>query len=239
MTRRVCLWVLLSLLLLGCCSVHGAEVGCDFTLSDAEVKSGRLFSVSLCVNSKQKIAAFVGEITFDENTVEYREAKATDNNALLSVNSKEKNKITFVYLCEDGVECSGKTEIITFVFKAKMPCGSELSLSAKDVIDSVGNEVLPVECKGALVTATGSAGEKDGEKSHDTTGASERDFSYDSNVTNVKGNSVNIYIVGSVVACVSVALVIVAYVFYKLGVRKHKKESACESEESEVYEEKT
>ncbi len=237
MMRKVLMsFALLCILASVCFTVYANEGECSFALSDVNVKTGRLFTSTLSIKSQEKIASFVGEISFDENTVEYREVKIKDGSSVVSVNTKEKGELTFVYLCEDGVVCSNKADILTFTFKAKNVGSGKLSLAVRDVIDSSGSDISVTLCEGSQVTVTGTDTFED-ETVQSSTALS--DNAEEQNFTKVEGSSVNIYLVGLIAAAVVVALITVAYISYKIGVRKHKKSSDREEKERVENEKKT
>ena len=238
MIRKIFLWVLLCLISIGTYSVAAAEADFGFGTSDVNVQKGRLFEVTLSVKSQEKIAAFVGEISFESDAVEYREAKTTDENAVVSVNSNEQGKITFAYLCDDGISCADKTEIIAFKFKANAQGTYELSMNVRDVVNVDCGDVSVSVCESAQVSINASNNSHTSSPQAQTETALE-EKSTARNFTKVDGNSVNIYIIGSAVAAVVVLLVIVSYVSYKSGIRKQKKSSDKDSKESENDEEKT
>lgn len=231
--------VLLCVFLSASFTVYAEASDCSFILSDVSVKSGRIFTAILNIKSEGDVSAFAGEILFDETMVEYREAKTTDSKSFISVNTNEKGKITFVYLCEDGVPCSSEAEIIKFTFKAKTAGKSDLSLGVRDVIDNFGNDISIGLIENSSVMITGSSGVTDNEGSYNSTSTSEQDFSKSSNTTNVKGGPINLYLVGSAIASVVVALITVAYISYKFGVRKQRVNSDKEAKERKDNEEKT
>lgn len=241
MMRKVLqLIAMLCFLVSVCFTAQAAQGECSFMLSDVSTQKGRLFSVTLSIKSEEKMASFVGEISFDGNLIEYREAKALDGNSLISVNSKERDKITFVYLCEEGVSCTSKTNILTFKFKANADDTGGLSLSVTDAVNSSLKDVSTVVHNGSSFVASGDfKGANNNKKSPGLASEEEQELSEDYSFTNVDGNPVNVFLVGSVAAFAAVALVIVAYVFYKLGVRKSKQPKSSDGKESGKDEEKT
>lgn len=233
MIRKAVLpFVFVCLLFVGSCLVRADAFECSFEFSDANASAGRNFDTTLRIKSDAKIASFIGEISFDDTEVEYKEAKTKYSEASVSVNSNEKGKITFVFLCEDGVACCDDTDVLEFTFKAKNAGESEISLAFRDVIDCYGNDVSAGLSEGASVRITGSVKATDTEGADSSAYGSVNQAPYGSNSTDVKGNSVNIYLAGSAFAAAVVALIVTAYVFYKLGVRKKEKEGVENEEET-------
>lgn len=214
------------------------DFGCSFALTDVNAEAGKIICTTLSIKSEGKIASFVGEIFFDETMVEYREAKTADGKSLVSVNTKEKGRITFVYLCEEGVCCSSETEIIKFNFKAKTSGNSKLTLGVRDVIDSYGNDVPAALTGTSSVVITNYAGASN-EASYTASEIPKQNFSEGSNTTIIRGNSADMYLIGSLCAAAAVAVVASAYVFYKIGVRKQRNESDSGIKGSEEFEKET
>ena len=246
MTRRVSLLLaLLSafMILSTAFTVYAGE--CSFSLSDASCENGRTFEVNLSAESQSKIASFVGEINFQSGAVEYKGAKCTDGDSLVSVNQNESGKITFVFLCEKGQSCVTDTTLITFKFKANAEGEENLTLKVWDCIDADGKDISVVvrEDSSAKVTASYGGAKTNGnlsDKSHVTTAdESKGESSEDSIFTRVGSSGLNPYLLFSLIAAAVVAIIIVACVFYKLGVAKSEKSLSPDGKGSEEYEEKT
>lgn len=116
-----------------------------FSLTDVSCEKNRLFETTLCVSGK--VAAFVAELTFDENAVAFRSASAVSDDAQLSVNSNESGKIKVAFLCKNGVN----GEVINFTFKSTSE-SSHIDLSVEQVIDSSSNDLAVKSLTGAEIT---------------------------------------------------------------------------------------
>ncbi|MBQ2824840.1 MAG: hypothetical protein IJF19_01075 [Clostridia bacterium] len=142
--RLFCL--LLGLMLLSFPVCASAEEGVCFYLEDTEVSQNEVFKITLSADSS--VAVFLAHLEFDENALEFKEAKALSPSAELSVNYKS-GKITLAYLMESGA----KDELIVLSFKAKNKNAS-ISLKLEQVVDSMGNEVFISSVKDAEITLT-------------------------------------------------------------------------------------
>lgn len=143
MFKRLICTLILSVLLIFPLSVSALnEV--SFYLTDVSCEQNRLFETTLCVSGE--VAAFTATLTYDENDVTFRGAKAINSEAELSVNSTE-GLVKIAYLCENGA--SG--ELITFTFKSTDK-GSSVSLAAQQVIDCDLNDLTVTSLKGAEVS---------------------------------------------------------------------------------------
>lgn len=141
--RLLCAFVLL--ILFSAPVNASAENEVSFHLTDASCDKNRLFETTLCVSGE--VAAFTAELNFDENAVEFREAKALTEDAELSVNSNEIGKIKIAYLCESGTA----GELITFTFKSTDK-STDINLNVEQVIDSDSNDLSVTSLKGATIT---------------------------------------------------------------------------------------
>lgn len=246
MTRKVNLLLALLSVIFLLSTIFSVCAGeCSFSLSDANCENGRTFEVNLSAESQSKIASFVGEINFQSGAVEYKGAKCTDGNSLVSVNQNESGKITFVFLCEKGQSCVAETTLITFKFKANAEGEENLILKVRDCIGVGGEDISAVVSKNSTAKVTASYGKSKtkgdlSDKSHvTTTDESKGESSEDSIFTRVGSSGLNPYLLFSLIAAAAVAIIIVACVFYKLGVAKSEKSLSQKGEGSEEYEEKT
>lgn len=143
MFKRLICTLILSVLLIFPLSVSALnEV--SFYLTDVSCEQNRLFETTLCVSGE--VAAFTATLTYDENDVTFKGAKAINSEAELSVNSTE-GLVKIAYLCENGA--SG--ELIMFTFKSTDK-GSSVSLAAQQVIDCDLNDLTVTSLKGAEVS---------------------------------------------------------------------------------------
>ncbi len=146
MCKRLVCFLLGVVLLSFSVITANAEEGVCFSLENTEVSQNEAFEITLSADSS--VAVFLAHLEFDENAVEFKEAKALSSSAELSVNHKS-GKITLAYLMESGA----KGELIVLSFKAKDKNAS-ISLKLEQVIDSMGNEVFISSVKDAEITLT-------------------------------------------------------------------------------------
>lgn len=117
----------------------------SFSLTDVSTEKNRLFETTLCVSGE--VAAFNATLTYDENSIEFREAKVLTEDAEISINSNEAGMVKIAYLCEDGAT----GELIKFTFKSADK-SSSISLSAEQVIDCDLNDLSVTSLKGAEIS---------------------------------------------------------------------------------------
>lgn len=122
-----------------------AQPEAEFSLSHEATEQNRIFYTTLSANVE--VAAFVAHLEFDENLLEFRQVKAFDKTAELSVNHSDFGKLSVAFLCENGA----KGELLSFGFKAK-PTTTEISLKVSQVIDFRGNDLPINKSEGAVIT---------------------------------------------------------------------------------------
>lgn len=149
--RLVCAFLLLVLLIAPTNVFAANEAG--FSLTDVTTEKNRLFETALFVSGD--VAAFTATLTFDESTINFRSAKAADENAVLSVNSTN-GKVKIAYLCETGAT----GELVTFTFKSSAQ-SAFISLSVGQVIDAKANDLSAQSLKGANVTVVSASKTED------------------------------------------------------------------------------
>lgn len=115
-----------------------------FSLDDVKVSQNCDFETTLSANSS--VAAFVAHLEFDENALEFKDAKAVNSSAELSVNYQNDGKLSMAYLMKNGT----KGELITLCFNLK-DSNASINLRVEQVIDSMGNDVYVCSCEGADV----------------------------------------------------------------------------------------
>ncbi|MDO4419667.1 MAG: cohesin domain-containing protein [Ruminococcus sp.] len=130
-----------------------------FSLADANTEKNRLFETTLSTDSE--VAAFVATLSFDENALEFKEAKTLWDTAEISVNSSEKGSVRLAYLCEGGT----KGELIALTFKAKTQ-STQITLSLEQVIDKNAADLSASVKKDTNITVLSKAAEDD--KTKDT-----------------------------------------------------------------------
>ncbi len=224
--------ICLTLLLISFVSASAA--GCEFSLSDAQVKKGRIFTLSLECKADREICAFIAEIEYDTDALEYRSAKVTDKSAEYSVNATEEGKLRLVYLCEEGVNCKGKTPLMEFNFKALQSGVFQVSINAQQVIDINSSEIAVSKAEGAFVSVGTTAAQNnsqrvDSDKSEkvESKGNTEAEETtkidgsngYSKGYTGVEGVDYDVVLIVASVTAVLVLLCLVGFCAYKYGVK--------------------
>lgn len=125
-----------------------------FSLDDVKASQNCDFETTLSANSS--VAAFVAHLEFDENALEFKDAKAVNSSAELSVNYQNDGKLSMAYLMKNGT----KGELITLCFNLK-DSNASINLTVEQVIDSMGNEISVPSVKGAEITLTQGFSESD------------------------------------------------------------------------------
>ncbi len=223
----------LTLVLYGVISVFAA--GCEFCLTDAQVKKGRLFTASLECKADKEICAFIAEIEYDEDAVEYKSASVIDNEAQCSVNATESGHLRLVYLCEEGAGCKSKSPLIELKFKALKSGEHSLLLSVMQVIDRDSSDVQVNIAEGALVQVDAlteshsSSGRKESvkaDKAEATSGAEDIESASSEDkhedltfYTSVDGTDYDVILIVASVMAVLVLLCLVGFCAYKFGAK--------------------
>lgn len=222
MIRRIsCLLLILTLIALSLASVSAKE--CVFSLSDASVKKGRLFEVSFSADSKEKIASFVAEFTFDSKYLKFNSCKTADENGVIEVNQIDGGKLRVVYLCEDGTD----SPVLTLTFKAIQEGNTEINCDASQVVNTGYEDITALSCEPAMINIYLSHKDvpKETDVIQDSTEETVSDYSK-SVVTVVEGNSSKTEIIIFSALVVMCLVCIAGYISYKAGKRaKRKKES--------------
>jgi len=140
----------LSVLLLLCalCAPFGvsAENGADFSLSDAETKKNRIFETTLSAKGAP-VAALTATLTYDSSAFAFREAKAKDKNALMSVNSRSEGVVSIAYASDSAIE----GDLVVFKFKS-LDSGGSISLNITQALTSDSATITPLGITGADIT---------------------------------------------------------------------------------------
>lgn len=147
-----------------------ADSEVNFSLEDVSTEKNRIVKTRLWVSDE--VASFVADVSFDENALEFREAKALSSEAVLSVNESTKGEIKIAFLCES--DTSGY--LLELSFKAQ-DTSTKLSLEVSQVINTAFED-LNASCKGAEISVTAkqsqensSQNEKDESESEDAVSA--------------------------------------------------------------------
>ncbi len=113
-------------------------------LSDVSCEKNRLFETTLSVNTQ--VSAFVAILEFDQNKVEFKEAKALSENSEISINTNDQGKVKLAFVNKFGTQ----DEVISFTLKAKAE-NTFIALTLEQVIDQNANDILLKNVKGADV----------------------------------------------------------------------------------------
>lgn len=151
--RILCLCLCLLFLSFSVISICASADVC-FSLDDVKASQNCDFETTLSANSS--VAAFVAHLEFDENALEFKDAKAVNSSAELSVNYQNDGKLSMAYLMKNGT----KGELITLCFNLK-DSNASINLTVEQVIDSMGNEISVPSVKGAEITLTQGFSESD------------------------------------------------------------------------------
>ena len=151
--RILCLCLCLLFLSFSVITICASADVC-FSLDDVKASQNCDFETTLSANSS--VAAFVAHLEFDENAIEFMDAKAVNSSAELSVNYQNDGKLSMAYLMKNGT----KGELITLCFNLK-DSNASINLTVEQVIDSMGNEISVPSVKGAEITLTQGFSESD------------------------------------------------------------------------------
>ncbi len=194
-----------------------------FSLADVSTEKNRLFETTLSANSE--VAAFVATLTFDENVLEFREAKALSDTAEISVNNSESGSVIIAYLCKEGT----KGELIAFTFKAKDE-STHIALSLEQVIDKSAADLSVSSQKSASVTVLSKITQKDKTKETKDDLSEADSLASDTNTTLQNSNEsievkaekgVDVNLVTSII-CTAFVIFAVAGVAFVLGKKSGK-----------------
>lgn len=205
----------------------------EFSLTDAEVKQNRLFEVTLNGADCKGVSAFVCELEYDEESLEYKSFFLNVQGADAEINSLEKGKIKAVFLCEESVSTEDKTPLVTFSFKALKPGEHKINLSVCDVINGEYEDleavctscvvnVAQIPSKEALTSTDVVSDTYKNSKEKENSALTSNPDGVKSENTKIKANDGKEYIIFVVLSVLSL-LAMVGYTCYKLGAKKRKK----------------
>ena len=144
--RFFCLCLCLLFLSFSVISILASADVC-FSLDDVKASQNCDFKTTLSANSS--VAAFVAHLEFDENALEFKDAKPVNPSAELSGNYEGNGRLNLAYLMESGE----KGELIALSFNLN-DSNASINLTVEQVIDSMGNEISVPSVKGAAITLT-------------------------------------------------------------------------------------
>ena len=191
MTKALKIFVLLitGCLLLCSASMVCFAQGAEFYFEDTVAKQGRLFDITLYAKNGSDIAAFEAEITYDANSVAYRDYTLCGDGMQAQVNSSLNGLLKVVFLCEDGVDCSSDVPLISFSFKALSEGSSDVSADISGLINSEYESLSCTMASGSVMIDAPPAGgnSDDDENSADTTEQTEAASAEAENKTTTEG----------------------------------------------------
>lgn len=203
----------------------------EFSLTDVGTKENRVFDVTLSASDCKGVSAFVCELEFDPDALEYKAFSVNAQGADADVNSQIEGRIKAVFLCEDSLKSEDKTSLVTFSLKALKAGEHNISLSVYDVINSE-YEDLEAVCIPCVVnvaqiplkdSSDSQSDNSDSSYAFDSEGVFEDSTAKEeSGYTKIKGNDDNKFIFLGILSGLSL-LAIVGYACYKLGVKSRKK----------------
>ena len=206
--------------------VSAASDYCEFTLTETETLKGCIFGVNLECKSDSRIAAFVVNLNFDADLLEFRNAQTTDDLAYCRVNSSESGSVKVVYLCEDGIDCSSAKALVDFTFKALKSADATINLDVTQVIDVSAQDVEVDSLRGGNVSVTQkSTSPKKTDKDKNTSEAvleetteAENEQSDNIKTDFVKGKDKDQTLIATVVLSAATLIIIIGFCAYKIGV---------------------
>lgn len=162
MTKRINILILLTIcfvFILGIPVVSASQTA-QLYFEEAQAKRGRLFDVNFCADKTENLAAFTADISYDAAMIAYRDCDVADSSMKVQVNASEAGLLRVVFLCEEGVDCSNATTLMTFSFKALQAGNSVVSASASDLINSDSEDLDCTVKSGLIVIDSPPAGSK-------------------------------------------------------------------------------
>ncbi len=143
-----------------------AQESAKFSLKVEDVKSNRLFDLSVCAKCSSAISGGELELTYDSSLVEYRDVSSE----YFEVEAKDYgDSLHIVFAAADAVKSSDTAEIISVSFKSIAQGEFDTQLRAYDCIDDklqaiqAQSDSVTISVKKSTVTATSKS--KSGSKS--------------------------------------------------------------------------
>lgn len=166
--------ILLSALLMSLGFSAQCAENVSFYAEDAVTDNNRIFTLAFCGKGEETLSAVKFVITYDNSTVDFRDASVLSDKAKLDFNSEE-GCLSIIYLNQDGVDLSHGEELFTVDFKAENI--TEETTFDFSVFDCVTNtlDTVPAQggsCKALLASssANSSAGTKKTAKASSSVG---------------------------------------------------------------------
>jgi len=228
-----------------CCALSGicfADVFAlqvTFSLNEVQTKMNRTFEVTLSARGCDDIAAFVCNLSFDGDAMEYKGHALASSDMQAEVNSHNKGSVKAVLLCEDSVDCSDETILITFSFKALKEGEHSISAFVSDLINSKSENLEAVSAKSSVYVSqvpvkNNSDYQTDGTEyaDGDVTGNELTEENSQEGNTQIKGkDSAEMYMWFFAVLVALSLLAAVGFVCYKLGEKNKEKRKKGKDEE--------
>ncbi len=130
-----------------------AQTGKIISLSSVSTRKGRLCKAELSAEGIENICAFIAELEYDPDILSFRGIKSDVTSSDCSAFSKEEGKVRFVFVCEEGVDATSKTTLLSLEFKAETEGNSPLDLRLIEAVDYNGNYIEGITSRGAEVSS--------------------------------------------------------------------------------------
>lgn len=116
-----------------------------FELDDVSAAKGRLIEVCMYAENGSSLSAASFSFTFNSNILEFRDAKCTNDSALIETNCIG-NTVKAVYLDSYGTNVSEKVCIFKLIFKAVSSGVDYIDFTVSDCVNADIERINPGEC---------------------------------------------------------------------------------------------
>ena len=130
--KRLFATIITVAVLVSSCLLVSAQESAQFSLDVDNVKSNRLFDISVSAKCSSAISGGEIELTYDSSVVEYRNVSSE----YFEVKAKDYgDKLHIVFATADAVKCDDVTELISVKFKSVAQGEFDAKLNAIECID--------------------------------------------------------------------------------------------------------
>lgn len=150
MKKLIILIIIPFLILFSLADTVFAEEYVNFYLTDENNQLNRLVTIEMKAESFKKLSAASFEFTYDNNMLEYREIKVTDDSSQIKVNDTD-GKIKLIFLNTFGKDISDKESIFTITFKSIKEGTSYIDFTVNDCVDEDVQSLHIGNCKSATI----------------------------------------------------------------------------------------
>lgn len=215
----------LSLFFALICIPVSAEVReCSFELSDAKAYEGRNFQITFSACSKENIASFVADFTYDTEYLQFVSCKANDD-CVVETNASE-GKATLVFLCENGIKTENNDALFSLTFKAVSTGTCQISAELGQVINTDYEDVKDIYCKSSRVEIISSKPHTDNPSDQWTDVQIDEDSSDESSGDEkrfvVKGQSLDIEIIVFAALSLIMFACVIGITAYQMGKKQRR-----------------